>query len=294
MKILFIGCVEFSASALKLLLSMNANIIGVCTTKSSTFNSDHCDLSDIALSHDVPTRITTNLSDSSHIEWIEDLSPDIIFCFGWSKLLPSSILSIPPMGILGFHPSSLPANRGRHPLIWALILGLKSTSSTFFFMDAGADSGDILSQKDVKILDSDYAIDLYQKVTQTALKQIREFYPLLLTQSFVRTPQDHSISNIWRKRSSSDGIIDWRMSAKSIYNLVRGLSRPYVGAHFLYRGDPVKVWKTKIGDCRSDNIEPGKILSRPDDSSIHIKAGSGSIILLEIDPYLDFRIGDYL
>ena len=51
------------------------------------------------------------------------------------------------MGILGYHPSLLPFNRGRHPIIWALALGLKETGSTFFFMDENADTGDIVSQK---------------------------------------------------------------------------------------------------------------------------------------------------
>ena len=293
MKILFIGCVQFSASALEQLFILNANIVGVCTTQSSVFNSDHCDLSELASSKKVPVRITPNINDSVHIAWIRDLAPDIIFCFGWSNLLSNSILSIPPMGVLGFHPSDLPANRGRHPLIWALVLGLKQTASTFFFMDAGADTGDILSQSTVSISNTDYAFDLYSKVTSTALKQIRQFYPLLLYNSYTCSPQDHSLSNVWRKRSTVDGIIDWRMSAQSIYNLVRALSRPYIGAQFTHRDQTVKVWRVKIGDYVPLHIEPGKILSASS-SSIHIKAGIGSIVLLETDPVLDLRVGDYL
>ena len=82
------------------------------------------------------------------------------------------ILSKSPIGVIGFHPAALPANRGRHPIIWSLALGLKSTASTFFFMDKNVDSGDILSQASIKISDSDDARSLYDKVTKTALSQI--------------------------------------------------------------------------------------------------------------------------
>ena len=60
------------------------------------------------------------------------------------------ILDLAPLGIIGFHPAALPRNRGRHPIVWALVLGLEETASTFFFMDKGADTGDILSQEKIK------------------------------------------------------------------------------------------------------------------------------------------------
>jgi methionyl-tRNA formyltransferase len=63
------------------------------------------------------------------------------FCLGWSNLLKAEILKAAPLGVIGFHPAALPANRGRHPLIWALGLGLDETATTFFFMDKGADRG---------------------------------------------------------------------------------------------------------------------------------------------------------
>jgi methionyl-tRNA formyltransferase len=156
--------------------------------------------------------------------------------------LKSEMLGIAPLGVVGFHPSKLPANRGRHPLIWALVLGLKETASTFFFMDEGVDSGDILSQKTIEIFEDDDAGDLYQKVTETALVQLEDFVPYLEEGCYDRVLQDHDKANVWCKRGKKDGRIDWRMSARSIHNLVRGLTKPYVGAHFELNDEEIKVW----------------------------------------------------
>ena len=82
-------------------------------------------------------RYVDDVNSKDNYNWIKSLNPDIIFCFGWSNLLKKDILTLAPMGVLGFHPSKLPQNRGRHPLIWALALGLKKSASTFFFMDEG-------------------------------------------------------------------------------------------------------------------------------------------------------------
>jgi len=143
------------------------------------------------------------------------------------------MLAAAPLGVVGFHPAALPANRGRHPLIWSLALGLEQTASTFFFMDAGADSGDILLRRALAIDPTDDARTLYDKVCACALEQITQFVSQLANGSFAREPQAHAQANIWRKRGMADGKIDWRMSAVSVHNLVRALAKPYVGAHLL-------------------------------------------------------------
>jgi len=147
MKILFIGTVEFSKIALKKLIELNAQIVGVCTKEKSEFNSDFADLRPLCEKNKIPYKFTDNVNSKDNCDWIKSFNPDIIFCFGWSNLLKKNILTLAPMGVLGFHPSELPKNRGRHPLIWALVLGLKKSASTFFFMNEGIDSGEILSQK---------------------------------------------------------------------------------------------------------------------------------------------------
>ena len=293
MRILFIGAVAFSAHALRELIAMQAEIVGLCTLKESTFNADHADLTSIANNAGIPTLYAQNLDDPESLEWIRERKPDVIFCFGWSRLIKAPLLGLPPMGVVGFHPAALPANRGRHPLIWALVLGLRETASTFFLMDEGADSGDLLSQTKVPIYESDDAADLYQRVTEIALSQLREFVPLMASGKIQRIPQDHQLANVWRKRGAVDGRIDWRMAADSIHNLVRGLTRPYVGAHFDYENQLIKVWKTVISDDAPANLEPGKILS-VDDDGIVVKAGIGAIRLLDYEPRLHLKTGEYL
>jgi len=294
LRVVFIGAVQFSARCLEIILSSNAQVVGVCTLKESKFNADHQDLSPIAKVFDIPCLYVEDINSDTSLKWIKEREPDVVFCFGWSRLLKNEILGIAPLGVIGFHPAALPANRGRHPLIWALFLGLEKTASTFFFMDEGADSGDILSQVEITIDSAEDANSLYQKVTQTALSQINDFIPLLENKSYRRTVQDNTKANYWRKRGIKDGEIDWRMSANSICNLVRALTKPYIGAHFTKNGEEIKVWKVEVLKVeKNQNIEPGKVLTIRSSKPV-VKCGEDSVILLDIEIKCELIEGDYL
>lgn len=294
MKILFIGSVEFSLRALERTVEIGGDVVGVCTLKDSSFNSDFCDLSKYSKEHNIPCRYVDDINSEESIKWMSEIGSDVVFCFGWSRLLNDEVLSISPIGVIGFHPAALPANRGRHPIIWALALGLKNTASTFFFMDGGADSGDILSQSSIAISDVDDARSLYNKVISTALTQIDEFLPLLLRGNYPKVKQDSTRANSWRKRGRKDGLIDWRMSANSIHNTVRALAKPYVGAEFIYDNIDYKVWKTELILHDVDNIEPGKVIDIVDSDCPIIKCGDFAIKLVETDPRFKTLIGVYL
>lgn len=282
MKILFIGTVEFSKTVLEHLIKLDQNIVAVLTKEKSDFNADYADLSEICIESGIEYQWVKQVNNPDVLSYIKNKEPDIIFCFGWSQLLKEELLSIPKLGVLGFHPALLPQNRGRHPIIWALALGLKETGSTFFFMDQGADSGDILSQEKIAIDYNDDAQSLYDKITDTALKQIEEFCPLLANGAYKAIKQSEDNANSWRKRGPSDGEIDWRMSSSSIYNLVRALTKPYVGAHFIINNDEVKIWKVEeVINSLYDNLEPGKIIEINSDNTFLVKAGDHCIKVLE-------------
>lgn len=293
MKILFMGYVTFSQQVLEKLVSLGADIVGVVTKKQSPFNADFCDLSPLCHTHDIPVIYAEDVNDKDVAEWIHQRQPDVIFCFGISQLLKKHILEMAPMGVVGYHPAMLPANRGRHPLVWALVLGLTRTGSTFFFIDEGADTGDILDQEEITIDEIDDAGTLYAKMVKTALCQIERFMPKLMDGTYQRVPQNSMHGNVWRKRGKEDGRIDFRMNSRAIYDLVRGLTHPYVGAHLVYGGQEIKVWKVREVSEHSPHEEFGKVL-RLDGREIIVKCYGGAVGLLDHEFKILPKPGEYL
>jgi len=293
MKIFFIGTVEFSNLALKKLISLNADIVGVATKSQSKFNSDFTDLAPLSKQNEIPVKYVKDINAPHIIDWIKTLNPDVIFCFGWSSLIKKELLNLTHIGVIGFHPTKLPFNRGRHPLIWSLVLGLKSSATTFFFMKEGADDGDILSQKSFDIKYEDNAASVYEKIEKNALQQIESFLPKLKNNTYNRVKQNLAIGNIWRKRGIQDGVIDFRMNSITIYNLVRALSKPYVGAHINYNGNEIKIWQVKEEKFEKNHIEPGKILESKD-SQILVKTYDNAIRIIEHEFIELPKEGEYL
>ena len=293
-KILFIGTVEFSYKALSTLIENKFEIVGVLSKKESNFNSDYYDLTPLAEENNIPIIYRTKDNKDEIISFIKSLNPDIIYCFGWSHILTKSILSIPKYGVIGFHPAELPNNRGRHPIIWALFLGLKQTASTFFIMDEGADTGDIISQEKIKIID-DNAFTLYNKIINVALKQIVSFTIELETKEVFlnKIKQDKTQGNSWRKRTKQDGKIDFRMTSNAILNLVNALSSPYVGAHIEFQNQDVKIWNVRDEKSNLSNFEPGKVLEIIGNDII-VKTYDGSIRILDHEFKITPTKGEYL
>ena len=83
MRIVFIGSVEFSMVTLKHLISLGANIVGICTMLESKFNSDHFDLTSVANENGIPVFYAVDINSSDALDWISLREPDVIFCFGW-------------------------------------------------------------------------------------------------------------------------------------------------------------------------------------------------------------------
>ena len=247
-RVVFVGAVEFSRHCLEAVLENHGDVVAVITIakKQSGIHSDYADFSGLAAAHGIPVYEVEDINRTDNVELIESLCPDVIFVFGWSRLISREILDIPPLGCIGVHPALLPRNRGRHPIVWALVEGLEESGLTFFYLEDRADSGDILWQKAFPISLQDDAQSVYEKIKSLASGAIKEFLPQLEAGNTPRIPQDDSLATYWRKRTQKDGEIRWGAPAMTIYNLIRGLTRPYVGAHTYTEGQVIKVWKAKL------------------------------------------------
>ncbi|TGL45829.1 methionyl-tRNA formyltransferase [Leptospira perdikensis] len=294
MRILFIGCVVYSKVILEHLLNENYEIVGVLTKDDTGFNADYFDISSIALKNNIPFLKTKNVNEEHILSWVKSLNADVTYCFGWNSLIGSDFISLIPRGVIGYHPASLPQNRGRHPIIWALVLGLKETASTFFMIGEGADDGDIVSQNKIPILEEDSSATLYDKLIESSKSQVIMFTNQLIDNSLVPIKQDHSASNVWRKRSKVDGKIDFRMSSRSIYNLVRALTKPYPGATVVSDGNEFVVWKVSIAETSLVNLEPGKVLAANENKYL-VKCGlsTDAVLIEEHDFSNNISVGSY-
>lgn len=298
MKIGFIGCVDSSYRALNTLLNLqdeNIEVVAVITKPKSAINADFVDLAPLCKEYNIPFHYEVLKEKQQSLTFLKQYKPDVIYCFGWSFLLNQEMLNLAPYGAIGYHPAPLPQARGRHPIIWALVLGLEQTASTFFLMDEGADSGPILSQEFLAIDPEDNATSLYNKLLDIACSQIVNFTKALAIGDATFKPQDDTKATYWRKRSRKDGLIDWRMEAQSIHNLVRALAPPYPGAETVLGEEVFVISQSElVSESYPKIIEPGRILHKSN-TQLLIKCGGLSAIRVYNEPLAkSVEIGDYL
>ena len=294
MKIIFIGCAKSSFVLLNHCLKLNLNIIGICT-KNKSWNNDFVDLNKKFKTKKIDTIYSNNINSLKTINWFKKKKPDLIFCFGWSEILKKKIISVPRYGVIGFHPTYLPENRGRHPIIWAIVLGLKFTASTYFkVINEKPDVGPIISQKKITISKNENSFSLYNKILKSAKNQIQDVVKAITNKK--KFSNKKIKSNYWRKRTFEDGNIDWRMPAENINNLVRSLQKPYGYAHFVSKKKVIKIYKTKVlnnSEYNKKKYEPGKII-KFNKSFFDVKCGIGIIRVFKTSKKINFYKVRYL
>lgn len=292
-RLVVVGSVDFSNRLLKEAILAGGNVVGVVCKASAGINADYCDLSPTARSQSIPVHKTDDINDFGSRKFLSQLQPDYLMCVGWSQLLDSETLKIAKKDNIGYHPTELPFNRGRHPVIWSLALGLEKTASTFFSLRSEPDSGPVFIQDKVRIEYKDDAASLLEKLKETATTQMRTLINEMAKGQLRVGGDVTKKGNIWRRRTGVDGSIDFRMHSSTIYNLTRALTRPYVGAHVQIDNKNFRVWRVEEEQFDAPNIEPGKILAI-DNGNISVKTADGSILLIDHEISGNVRVGSYL
>ena len=282
MKIIFIGGVKFSYEILKTILENNWNISVVFSYDDSKKEkiSDFISLDELCSKYNLQNIKVDKINAQNNIEIIKKIEPDIILVMGWSQLLNSEIISIPKIGVIGSHPTELPKYRGRAPIPWSILKGLKTSALTFFFIEEGTDSGDILDQRSFKLSSNDDATSVYKKVESVGKEMIQDNLTKLQNGNYTRKKQDVSnfIEN-WEKREPQDGIIDWSKNSQEIHTLIRATTHPYPGAYTIFNGSKLIIWGAEFSNEQSNGV--GKIM-RVNNFNVKIGTGKGVIILKRI------------
>lgn len=249
MNAVLVGAVECTGAILEAMVETPLSISAVVTPEPSIGRARHADYLDLAplcARYGIDCHRIANEAEVAGI--VRRSKPDVLFVCGWSRLLSDDAVAAARLGGIGFHPAPLPIGRGRHPLIWTILLGLPEGAVTFFRMTPDADAGEILSQRRFAIARDETARTLMDKVKSEAKAAVSELVSSVVASGSLRgIPQNERDAVVWRKRSSADGRVDFRMTAESIDRLVRALTLPYPGATAVTGdGHMATIWRTEV------------------------------------------------
>lgn len=246
MKTILIGSVNSSKTVLEIMIQKKfpVDLIFSLDEKHSSNVSGYVPLHKIAIENKIPYKKFHKINDDENIQLINKIKPDYIFVIGLSQLIKDRILNAATRGVIGFHPTGLPKFRGRAAIVWQILLGVEKSKATLFFIDEGADSGDIIAQEEYIISSTDYALDVSKKCNEALFRMLPGVLDGLINNSIEAKKQDDCEATYLLKRAPEDGLIDWNKSAEKIQRLIRATSKPYPGAFTFYKGnEKIVIWR---------------------------------------------------
>jgi len=287
MKLIILGTTKFAAKCAEAILDSDDTLSAIISMPTELAPDNSTDLLGYALRRKVPYHEIADINSEESHRIIASYSPDYIVS-AWPKILKSEILKIPNYYCIGTHPTSLPFNRGRHPLHWLIVLGIRKSHLSFFKMDRNIDNGNILLQLPYTVGLNASIEDLMETVNKAASKGLASLLSYLRDNpEYLGIPQNTAQANYWRRRTAHDVTIDPRMSTAAIIRLVHSYSSPYPCANLLIEDTCIKITEAHVHDATlktSSDIqlmEPGKILLITDEL-IRLKVDDGVVNLIPL------------
>src|SRR5713226_9392162 len=210
------------------------------------------------------------------------LAPDAIIVVGYGRIITQWMIDLPRLGNLNLHASLLPKYRGAAPIQWAIASGESVTGATSMRIDEGLDTGDILLQREIAILESDTEVTLSPRLAQAGAELMVETLGGLESNSIQPKPQENSRATLAPILKKEDGRMDFSRPAEVLVNRLRGF-QPWPGAFTSFRGKQLQVTQAKTGEVYSIHVQFGELQSGElRVLSDRLLAGSGNNTVLEI------------
>lgn len=279
MKIACIGSNLESEKCLHLFESEGINIDLLITRPENNAGnvSDYVNLHPFCKKHNIPTLSTVNVNSEDTVNILKEMGIDVLLTLGWSQLFKTEFLSCFNL-VIGSHPTELPRGRGRAPVPWTILTRQTQSAVSFFLMDEGVDTGEVILQKKFNIPQNVNATLLYDLVATNLSEGFVEILTLLKSGNELMTVELKQEVSHTAKRTKWDGRIDFTQNSVDVDLLVRAITHPYPGAYTYYKDQRVFFFSTRLVSVDDYSGVPGQILEMKDDS-IRVKCGSGSVWL---------------
>lgn len=277
-RIIFFGTPEFAAPCLKKLFDI-AEVALVVTQPDRAagrgLKTGASPIKIIAERRGIALLQPEKVRTAEFAEMLRATGADLGIVAAYGRILPPSVLQAPRLGCVNIHASLLPKLRGAAPIEWAIINGETETGVSLMQLDEGLDTGPVYATQKIAIDPEENAAELSEKLALLGADLLADFLPDLARGKLKPQPQDHARATTAPILSKQDGRIKWRLSARNIHNLVRGVT-PWPGAFTWLNDRRIILHKVKVTKETGQFAEPGTIL-RADSEAFEVACGSGAL-----------------
>ena len=224
----------------------------------------------LAIRRGLPVFQPLNFKSPDAVEVVRAAKPQALVVAAYGLLLPESLLQVAPLGAWNIHASLLPRWRGAAPIQRAILAGDRETGISIMRMDAGLDTGPVLSQSSLPILASDDTGTLHDKLAALGAEMM-----VAALAHIPGEPQAQASEGVTyaAKMTRADSLLDWSRPAVALERVVRA-SRPSPGASTT---EGVKIWRARVVSGRG---APGEILGLGD--TLTVACGEDALAIAEL------------
>ena len=257
MKVIFMGTPDFSVGTLEALIEAGHEVALVVTQpdkpKGRGGKMQYTPVKEVAVAHNIPVYQPKRIREPECIEELRKYNADIMVVIVFGQILPKEILEMTPYGCVNVHASLLPSYRGAAPIQWAVINGEKVSGVTTMQMNEGLDTGDMLLKVEIPLEEKETGGSLHDKLAEAGARLCVETLDALKAGTVTPEKQGDSPTAYAKMLDKHMGKIDWKMSAKEIERLIRGLN-PWPSAYTRWNENDkgMKIWEAEVAEGQTD------------------------------------------
>ena len=284
MKVIFAGTPDFAAQALRAIAAAGFEIPLVLTQpdrpKGRGMQLQASPVKQAALELGLAIAQPTSLRHEEAQALLRAQNADVMVVAAYGLILPQAVLDTPAHGCLNIHASLLPRWRGAAPIQRAIEAGDAETGVCIMQMDAGLDTGAVVSTHRYAIKNTDTATDVHDALADLGAHAIvADLQQLQQTGGLNATPQPPAGITYAQKLSKEEAKIDWNQSALVIERKIRAFN-PVPGAWVEYQNQPLKIWRA---EAVAQSGRAGEVLAISSDGLI-VACGEGALNITELQP----------
>lgn len=260
-KVVFMGTPDFAVPVLRQLIAHH-DVIGVVTQPDRPAGRNRqvqmSPIKGVALEAGIPVQQPEKIRRPDAIAELRQWSPDVFIVAAFGQILPQTVLDIPAHGSINVHASLLPRWRGAAPIQAVIRAGDAETGITIMKMDAGLDTGAILSQRALALAPDETGQSLHDKLALLGGELLIDTLPGYLSGAIQPVPQDDSRATFAPRIDKDEGRIDWNASAAHIERTMRAFT-PWPGTFTSWDGKGLKIHAGTVGEGSAD---AGRVIER--------------------------------